>query len=72
VISQKTEHTLKSLRLSVNGGYNACSPDQSAVIPSESNSERLIRKRLIDPKLKVAGWKIVSFSPRKGLSIDGP
>jgi type I restriction enzyme R subunit len=32
------------------------------VIPSESNSERLTRQRLIDPKLKAAGWSIVPFS----------
>ena len=29
---------------------------------SESNSEWLTRKRLIDPKLKAAGWDIVPFS----------
>jgi type I restriction enzyme, R subunit len=42
------------------------------VIPSESNSERLTRKRLIDPKLKAAGWKIISFSSQKSLLNDGP
>jgi type I restriction enzyme R subunit len=42
------------------------------VIPSESNSERLTRKRLIDPKLNAAGWKIISFSPQKPLLNDGP
>jgi type I restriction enzyme, R subunit len=42
------------------------------VIPSESNSERLTRKRLIDPKLKAAGWKIVPFSTQKSLIDDGP
>jgi type I restriction enzyme, R subunit len=42
------------------------------VIPSESNSERLTRKRLIDPKLKAAGWKIAPFSPQKPLINDGP
>jgi type I site-specific restriction endonuclease len=42
------------------------------VIPSESNSERLTRKRLIDPKLKAAGWKIVPFSTQKSLIHDGP
>jgi len=42
------------------------------VIPSESNSERLTRKRLIDPKLKAAGWKIVPFSLQKSLLNDGP
>jgi type I restriction enzyme, R subunit len=42
------------------------------VIPSESNSERLTRKRLIDPKLRAAGWKIISFSPQKSLLNDGP
>ena len=34
---------------------------------SESNSEWLTRKRLIDPKLKAAGWNIVPFSP--GMSL---
>jgi type I restriction enzyme R subunit len=33
------------------------------VKPSENNSEWLTRKRLIDPKLKAAGWRIVPFSP---------
>jgi type I restriction enzyme R subunit len=33
------------------------------VKPSENNSEWLTRKRLIDPKLKAAGWRVVSFSP---------
>jgi len=33
------------------------------VQPSENNSEWLTRKRLIDPKLKAAGWRIVPFSP---------
>jgi len=33
------------------------------VKPSENNSEWLTRKRLIDPKLKAAGWEIVPFSP---------
>jgi type I restriction enzyme, R subunit len=42
------------------------------VIPSESNSERLTRKRLIDPKLKAAGWNIVPFSTQKPLTNDGP
>jgi type I restriction enzyme R subunit len=32
------------------------------VKPSENNSEWLTRKRLIDPKLKSAGWDIVPFS----------
>jgi DNA-binding Lrp family transcriptional regulator len=32
------------------------------VQPSEQNSEWLTRKRLIDPKLKAAGWEIVPFS----------
>ena len=36
--------------------------------PSEQNSEWLTRKRLIDPKLKAAGWDIVPFSP--GMSLD--
>jgi type I restriction enzyme R subunit len=31
------------------------------VKPSEQNSEWLTRKRLIDPKLKAAGWDIVPF-----------
>jgi predicted type IV restriction endonuclease len=69
---RKTEHTPKSLRSLTSGGYNLCSPDQSFVIPSESNSERLTRKRLIDPKLKAAGWKIVPFLPLKSLVNDGP
>jgi type I restriction enzyme R subunit len=30
---------------------------------SENNSEWLTRKRLIDPKLKAAGWPIVPFNP---------
>jgi len=38
------------------------------VKPSESNSEWLTRKRLIDPKLDAAGWTIVPFSP--GMSLD--
>ena len=42
------------------------------MIPSESNSERLTRKRLIDPKLKAAGWKIIPFSPQKPLLNDCP
>lgn len=42
------------------------------MIPSEINSERLTRKRLIDPKLKAAGWKIVPFSPHKTGLNDGP
>ena len=36
--------------------------------PSENNSEWLTRKRLIDPKLKAAGWRIVPFSP--GISLN--
>jgi type I restriction enzyme R subunit len=35
---------------------------------SEKNSEWLTRKRLIDPKLKAAGWSIIPFSP--GMSLD--
>ena len=35
---------------------------------SEHNSEWLTRKRLIDPKLKAAGWEIVPFSPRMSLN----
>jgi len=38
------------------------------VKPSESNSEWLTRKRLVDPKLKAAGWKIVPFDPAAPLS----
>jgi type I restriction enzyme, R subunit len=38
------------------------------VKPSESNSEWLTRKRLIDPKLKAAGWRVVPFSPGMSLS----
>jgi hypothetical protein len=34
---------------------------------SEKNSEWLTRKRLIDPKLKAAGWSIIPFSP--GMSV---
>ena len=41
------------------------------MIPSEINSERLTRKRLIDPKLKAAGWKVVPFTPQKLLLNDG-
>ncbi len=36
--------------------------------PSELNSEWLTRKRLIDPKLKAAGWNVVPFSP--GMSLN--
>jgi len=50
-------------------GIMACSASMS-VNPSESNSEWLTRKRLIDPKLKAAGWKIVPFSPEKPLSAQ--
>lgn len=32
----------------------------------------LTRKRLIDPKLKAAGWKIVPFSSQQSLLSDGP
>jgi type I restriction enzyme R subunit len=42
------------------------------VKPSESNSEWLTRKRLIDPKLKAAGWTIVPFAPGKALSNHAP
>jgi type I restriction enzyme, R subunit len=38
------------------------------VRPSENNSEWLTRKRLIDPKLKAAGWRIVQFNPTESLS----
>jgi type I restriction enzyme R subunit len=35
---------------------------------SENNSEWLTRKRLIDPKLKAAGWRIVPFTSGKLLT----
>ena len=35
---------------------------------SEQNSEWLTRKRLVDPKLKAAGWSIVPFTPGLPLS----
>lgn len=38
--------------------------------PSESNSEWLTRKRLIDPKFKAAGWKIVPFTLGKPLTTQ--
>ena len=39
---------------------------------SESNSEWLTRKRLVDPKLKAAGWRIVPFKPNASLdSYEG-
>ena len=38
--------------------------------PSEKNSEWLTRKRLIDPKLKAAGWSIIPFSPGMSLNSD--
>jgi type I restriction enzyme, R subunit len=38
------------------------------VQPSENNSEWLTRKRLIDPKLKAAGWRIVQFDPTESLN----
>ena len=42
------------------------------VKPSENNSEWLTRKRLIDPKLKASGWRIVPFEPGAALSsYDG-
>jgi type I restriction enzyme R subunit len=37
-------------------------------LPSASNSEWLTRKRLVDPKLEAAGWKIVPFVPDAPLS----
>ena len=41
------------------GGYNPTFfPIPTSVKPSESNSEWLTRKRLIDPKVKAAGWSI--------------
>jgi type I restriction enzyme, R subunit len=36
--------------------------------PSANNSEWLTRKRLIDPKIRAAGWRIVPFSPSKSLA----
>lgn len=36
--------------------------------PSPKNSEWLTRKQLIDPKLKAAGWRVVSFNSAKSLS----
>ena len=33
------------------------------MIASEQNSEWLTRKRLIDPRLKAAGWAVVPFAP---------
>jgi type I restriction enzyme R subunit len=36
--------------------------------PSANNSEWLTRKRLIDPKIRAAGWNIVRFSPSKSLA----
>jgi predicted type IV restriction endonuclease len=47
-------------------------PPIKSVIQSENNSERLTRKRLIDPKLKAAGWKIIPFSVHKPLISHGP
>lgn len=38
-------------------------------VASESNSEWLTRKRIIDPKLAASGWRIVPFSPDKPLSF---
>jgi type I site-specific restriction endonuclease len=35
---------------------------ESLLRPSESNSQWLTRKRVVDPKLKAAGWRIVPFS----------
>jgi type I restriction enzyme, R subunit len=42
------------------------------VKPSEKNSEWLTRKRLIDPKLKAAGWKVVPFVPGMSLNSHEP
>lgn len=36
--------------------------------PSVQHSEWLTRKRLIDPKLKAAGWTVIPFSP--GMSLN--
>jgi len=42
------------------------------VTASESNSEWLTRKRLVDPKLKAAGWRIVPFKPNAAIdSYEG-
>jgi type I restriction enzyme R subunit len=41
---------------------------KALVTSSEQNSEWLTRKRLIDPKLKAAGWNIVPFLP--GMSFN--
>lgn len=49
-------------------GYNGLLSAISPVKASEKNSEWLTRKRLIDPKLKAAGWKIIPFSP--GMSLN--
>lgn len=42
----------------------------SSVKASEKNSEWLTRKRLIDPKLRAAGWSIAPFSPGMSLNAD--
>jgi type I restriction enzyme, R subunit len=39
---------------------------------SESNSEWLTRKRIIDPKLKAAGWDIVPYSPGMSPASNSP
>jgi type I restriction enzyme R subunit len=39
---------------------------------SESNSEWLTRKRIIDPKLKAAGWDIVPYSPGMSHASNSP
>jgi hypothetical protein len=43
-----------------------------SVQSSEQNSEWLTRKRLVDAKLKAAGWNIVPFSPGKPSSNHTP
>jgi type I restriction enzyme, R subunit len=38
----------------------------STILPRDS--ERVTRKRLIDPKLKAAGWRVIPFNEEKSLS----
>lgn len=49
-----------------------CFPKNHPVKASENNSEWLTRKRLIDPKLKAAGWKVVPFTTLQSRLKDGP
>src|SRR5215469_2870090 len=37
-------------------------------IVNPRDSERITRKRLIDPKLKAAGWRVVPYSDQKPLA----